>query len=186
MMKSIIVNHLVLISLFFILILSNCGFQLNRNRAVLINGAESLYIQKVTNRTYSPALDVKIKRELEILLSTQKIELTSKKQADLVINIELLNLTITKSKYALDPNTNVQSYEYKFQLTGSMNLIDNKGINQIQIIPKASVFKNTSLKATYDLISLNQDLSTIETQTGNEDVVINFAKKILNELTDAF
>jgi|APSaa5957512622_1039677.scaffolds.fasta_scaffold42543_2 outer membrane lipopolysaccharide assembly protein LptE/RlpB len=185
-MKSIIVNHLVLISLFFILIFSNCGFQLNRNRVVLKNGATSLYIQRITNSSYSPALDVKVKRELEILLNTQKIELISKKQADLVINIELLNLSIVKSKYALDPDTNVQSYEFRFQLVGKMNLIENKSINQVQNIPSESLFENVTLKVTNDLISTNQDLTTEETETGNEDVVTFFAKKILDELTDAF
>ena len=120
------------------------------------------------------------------MLNTQKIELISKKQADLVINIELLNLSIVKSKYALDPDTNVQSYEFRFQLVGKMNLIENKSINQVQNIPSESLFENVTLKVTNDLISTNQDLTTEETETGNEDVVTFFAKKILDELTDAF
>lgn len=185
-MKSIIVNHLVLISLFFILIFSNCGFKLNRNQVVLKNGATSLYIKRVINSSYTPALDVKVKRELEILLNTQKIELTSKKQADLVIGIELLNLVITKSKYAIDPDDNIQSYEFKFQIIGKMNLINNKSINQVQNTASESLFENVTLKAVHNLISTNQDLTTIETETGNKDVVTVFTKKILDELTDSF
>ena len=185
-MKSIIVNHIVLISLFFMLFFSNCGFQLNRNRAELKNGANSLHIQEVVNKSYSPALDVNIKRELEIILGTKKIEIMSKKQADLVIRLELLDLIVKKTKYALDPTNNVQSYQFNFKLIGKMKLIDNRDINQFSKTRSKSFIENKNIKADIDYISLNQDLTDIEKQSGNDDVVSSFVTNIVNELTDAF
>lgn len=168
------------------LFFSNCGFQLNRNRIELKNGASSLHIQEVVNKSYIPALDVKIKRELEIRLNTKKVKLTSKKQADLVIGLELLDLVIKKNKYALDPTNNVQSYQFNFKLNGKIKLIDNKAINQFTKTRIRPLIENKSVSADIDYFSTNQDLSDNEKQSGNDDVVAAFVTKIVNELTDAF
>ncbi len=185
-MKSIIVNHLVILSLFFIIFFSNCGFQLNRNRIELKNGASSLHIQKVVNRSFSPTLDIKLKKELKILLNSKEIPLISRNQADLVINIEILNYIITKTKYAIDPDTNIQSYQFKFQLTGEMQLIDNKGINQNILLTNEQLFENKKIKANINLISQNQDLDEEEKQSGKKDVIVKLASVILKKLTNDF
>lgn len=182
----IIVNKLVLVSLFFTFLLTNCGFQLNRNQIELNNGATSIHIKEVVNSSYYPSLDVKLKEALSSQFSLKKITLTSLKQADLVIKLNVTGLIISKSKYALDPNTNIQSYQFLFQMIGELKTINNKPANQNITIEVEKLIENKKINANYTIISQNQDLTDLELLSGKEEVVVVFSKNILNDMTNSF
>ena len=126
MAKYRLVNALVVLGCAFCLFFSGCGFRLNRNRVQLLNSATSVSIFEIVNSSYTPGLDIDLRSRLMGELQQRSVALSTPQRADLVLSCEIVSFQIGKSKYALDTETDIQTYQFRFDIAGKLTVLDNR------------------------------------------------------------
>ncbi len=162
--------------LLFILELSGCGFQLNRNRLQLPNGATSIYFYQIVNRSYIPRLDLDLKDKLIGKFTQNSIDVRLTDEADMILSFTLESLTTTKSEYSLDDSE--QTYEYAFKVQGRLSVFDNR--------TQSYYLNNVSVGSSYSITTEDTDLSSIDEEDGRSQVLDKLGNVIAKKLTDSF
>lgn len=191
-MKIKVVNALVVSFLF----ISSCGFQLNRNKAELIDGARSVSLVQVKNGSYIPSLDISLKSNLLEKLSQKSVSIKSGSQGDLLIEVLINNITSNRSKYSLVDS--VQTYLHSFSATARVTIRQNRKwlalTQEAQSKDKTSV-KNTekskypkaeNISASYSIKSTDEDLSQTDIDTYRVNVIKSLCDTIISQLSVTF
>jgi outer membrane lipopolysaccharide assembly protein LptE/RlpB len=85
---------------FFLFFFSNCGFQVKLDQYRLPDEAESICIDEISNRSYTPAADIFLRESLTYNLSKNGINTTiDANEADLVLYVTLSNNDTDDSSY---------------------------------------------------------------------------------------
>ena len=182
------VNALVVSFLF----ISSCGFQLDRNKAELVDDAQSVSVIKVENKSFIPSLDVSLKSNLLEKLSLKSIPIKSGARGDLLIEVSINNITSSRSNYSLVDS--VQTYSHNFSAVGSVTISQNSKWNALsqktqnisKKSKKSSYPKTTSLSASFSVKSTDEDLSQTDIDTYRVDVIKSLCSSIVTQLSNTF
>ncbi len=156
------------------LLLAGCGYSMETRS--LPDHAHSLSIGKVRNLTYTGELDVRVKQELrQKLLRNPALVLKSPKESDLVLDIDLDSLNVSR---ALDvSDTDLSSLLYS--LSGGMTLY--------RPFPRKTVVLQRKVSAS---TRLNFNQAVIETPAVRDeittDVILAFVAEIEHQLFQHF
>lgn len=153
-----------------------CGFQLNRNRLQLPNGATSIHLYKIANNSYIPRLDFDLKDKLIEKLIQNSIDIRLTEEADMILSFTLESLTTKKSEYSLDDSA--QTYEYLFNVRGRLSVFDNR--------TQLFYLNNFSVGSSYSIKTEDTDLSSFDEEDGRSRVLDSLSDVIANKLTDSF
>lgn len=196
------VNLLVAVCCTFSLFFSGCGFQLNRNRVRLINGAASVSIFQIENGSYTSGLEIDLKNELIGELKQRSVALSGPRRADLVLSCEILSLKIDKSKYSLDTETDVQTYRFRFDIEGRLTVLDNRyreetpseagskaagrKSGQVSASGRYRAIDGVPVAGSYLLKTANEDPSRNELKEGREKAVTDLKDNIVKRISQVF
>lgn len=156
--------------------IQSCGFQLNRNRMQLPDGADSIAIERIENRSYIPRLDIRLKSQLIERFNASSIPIRLSNQADLVLTFVIKSFQRQRENYALDDTE--QTYEYKFTATGELTVFDNRS-NRFYL-------QSSPLNQSYSYITSATDLTSSEIDEGREELLDALSQAIAAKLTDRF
>ena len=159
-----------------LLVLTGCGFQLNRNRIRLPENAQSISIDKIVNRSYVPRLNVYLRDLLDEKFAQNSILVTSAQSADLDLAFNIESIVVNRSDYSLVNNT--QSYEYLFNVQGRLTISNN--------LKQSALINNLLVIGTYSLKTESQDLTSTESDEGRYKAVVDLSNKITAKLTQNF
>lgn len=170
------VNPILILLMVLVILLSNCGFRLNRNQITLPENARSLSLQNIKNRSFTPRLDVLLKDILIDQFSRNAINIQSAQLADLSLTIQINSAKYVRRDYALDVTSS--SYVFKFTIAAKLTVTLNSNNKQL--------IKNQSLNGTHSIKTESTDLSPTEIAEGQVNALENLGKKIVTKLTQNF
>jgi outer membrane lipopolysaccharide assembly protein LptE/RlpB len=159
-----------------VILLSNCGFRLNRNQITLPENARSLSLQNIENRSFSPRLDVLLKDILIDQFSRNAVNIQPAQLADLSLIIQIDSANYVRHDYALDVNSS--SYEFKFTIAAKLTVTLNNNNKQL--------IKNRFLNGTHSVKTVSTDLSQSEIAEGKLNALENLGKQIVTQLSQNF
>ena len=174
MIFPVLLGFTFLFFLFFLI--AGCGFQLNRNRIQLPNGAQSVYLYNFSNNSYTPRLEFDLKNKLIGKFALNSITIQPDNNADLVLSFVIDALSMTKSTYSLDDSD--QTYDFAFKSVGKLTVYDNR--------TQTYYLKDTQLTGSYSIKTTDSDLSTIDEEEGRSKALDSLASAISEKLTDSF
>ena len=159
-----------------LLVISGCGFQLNRNRILLPDNARSISLNKIINNSYIPGSNIHLRDLLEEKFGQNSIVVTSVQSADLDLTFTIESIQMVRSDYSLTGGT--QSYEFLFSVRGRLTVT-----NRI----KQSVFINRQqITGSYSLKVETQDLTQSISEEGRYKAMVDLSNKIVSKLTQSF
>ena len=162
--------------LLILLIVSGCGFQLNRNRIRLPDNSRSVSIDKISNNSYVPRLNIFLRDLLDEKFAQNSILITSAQSADLDLAFIIDSIVVTRSDYSLVADT--QSYEFLFNIQGKLTVS-----NQVK---QSVVINNLLVNGSYSLKTETKDLTSAELEEGRFKAIIDLTDKIIAKLTQNF
>ena len=168
------VTSFLLISL--LLIVTSCGFQLNRNKLQLLNQAQSISISEIVNKSFVPRLDINLKALLIETFNSNLVSIKPINQADLVLNLVINTYELKQSEYSLDETG--QTYEFQFSLNGELSVFDNR--------TERYILRQEALKGSYSVTTQSADLSSSEVEEAREDLLEALSETIASKLGDDF
>ncbi len=201
------VNHLLIFFCIFFTFLAGCGFQLNRNQIQLVKNASSISVFEISNKSFTPGLEVELLSSLINGLEQRSISILPPQKADLTLFFQVTSVAVWKSKYSLDTESNTQTYEFKFEVGGRLTVMDNRQAGKSSLESRFSsrsqsnnqtsnrtpqkkestlLIDNAPITGSYSLKTTNQDLNQIENTEGNEKMVIALKDKIIEKLSVNF
>ena len=158
------------------LLLSNCGFRLNRNQITLPENAQSISLQNIENRSFTPRLDILLKDILIDRFSRNGVEIKSTQLADLSLTIQINSANYIRYVYALDNTTS--SYEFIFTITAKLDITLNSN--------KTLLIRNQLLSGTHSIKTQSTDLSQTDIADGRENALENLGDQIIAKLSQNF
>ena len=159
-----------------LLVVTGCGFQLNRNRIRLPENARSISIDKIVNNSYVPRLNVYLRDLLDGKFVQNSIVVTSAQSADLDLKFNIESMNVTRSDYSLVDNT--QTYAYLFSIQGRLTVSHN--------LKQSTLINNLLVIGSYSLKTEAQDLTSTESDEGRYKAVVDLSDKITAKLTQNF
>ncbi len=170
------VNPILTLLMVLTLFLSNCGFRLNRNQISLPENAQSVSLQNIKNRSFTPRLDILLKDILIDRFSRNAVEIKPTPLADLSLAIQINSATYARHDYALDNTTN--SYEFTFTIGAKLTatLADTK----------TELIKNELLSGTHSIKTESTDLSQTDIADGRVSALENLGDQIITKLSQNF
>jgi outer membrane lipopolysaccharide assembly protein LptE/RlpB len=170
------VNPILILLIVLALLLSNCGFRLNRNQISLPENAQSISLQNIENRSFTPRLDILLKDILIDRFSRNAVEIKPAQLADLSLTIQIDSANDVRQDYALDNTTS--SYEFIFTITAKLSVTLNS--NKTQLI------KNQLLRGSHSIKTESTDLSQTEIADGRVYALENLGDQIIAKLSQNF
>ncbi len=110
------------------LVSASCGFQLNRNRVTLLDGAQSIALEGIENHSYAPRLDVDLAQSLTEALSRAGIPLSPVAGADLTFRFVIDDSGISRNQQILGT---IVRYDYRSFIRGRIWLTDQRNKRQV-------------------------------------------------------
>ncbi len=163
--------------LFFLFLMqTGCGFQLNRNRIQLIEQANSIAVSKISNKSYVPRLDLRLRDLLIERFNLDSVTIAPLAKADLVLTFTIDSMTRSKSDYSLDDSE--KTYDFTFSVKGSLNVYDNRS--------ESFLINGKSLGGSYSVKTTSTDLSASEIDEGREEALDGLSNTIAQNLNDSF
>ena len=159
-----------------VILLSGCGFKLNRNQITLPDGARSISLQSIVNKSYTPGLDILLKELLIDGLSRNAVAIRSPQTADLSLLFQIDKAQYSRRDYALDNTT--KSYEFVFTVSGKLTLVSNS--------KNTTIKSNLRLSGTYSLKTDATSLTQSEIVDGRLESVEDLSEQVLNSLKQSF
>ena len=170
-----VVKPFLLIFLLFLIFIGSCGFQINRNRITLPDGAQSISLSQIINESFTPGLDVMLKEILTSEFSNNSIPLKPQKSADLQLAFQIERFSLSKKEVTLNSQI---SYHHLFVISGNLSLLDNRtGKNILEPAP---------LSGSFLLENLQDKASEMEVVESRMKAVRNLGKLITEKLTQNF
>jgi len=152
-LKHFVVNPLL--ALFYLslaLIISSCGFQLNRNQVSLPNGAQALTILSIENKSFTPNLDILLSDRLSEFFNRANIPLQSPSRADLALKVIVTQADVQRNEITLDTEI---LYEYQSYLQVKIwvrDLRNNKELTSGNVVAGKYIRETTETSLTdFDL-----------------------------------
>ncbi|MDX2469192.1 MAG: LPS assembly lipoprotein LptE [SAR324 cluster bacterium] len=155
------------------LLFSACGFQLNRNQISLPNGATSLSLKKIKNKSFTPGLDIELTRKIKQSLNQSNVKVNSRGELTFSVNIT----GATKKKTQLEIGTNL-TYLYLFSIKSEISLVDNRD--------HSTIFSKEEALGEYTLETTEDSLDDAAKDQAMGKAVDDLTKKILTKLTQNF
>ncbi len=155
------------------LLFSSCGFQLNRNQISLPNGATSLALKKVENRSFVPSLDIELTRKIKQSLNTANIKNTAR--GDLGFKVTITGATQTRTQLEIGSNL---TYVYLFSINSEVSLDDNRD--------QSSIFTKDEVSGEYRMETTEDSLDDATKETGMSRAASDLTQKVLSKLTQNF
>lgn len=153
---------------------AGCGYR--QDSPTLPGGARSLGIDVIHNQTFRGGVDVMLQKALRrLLLRNPALRLTSPVRGDLLLVVQLQDLTITRARSLTD--TSISSLSYG--LSGRMALYDNRD-NAREVLSE-DVSASAVLTFTRPVI----ETPSVQDE-GLEDVIAAFAREVEARLYRSF
>ncbi len=166
----------MIVLIVLVIFLPSCGFKLNRNQITLPDNAQSISLQSIENKSYTPGLDIRLKELLIDGLSRNAVKIQPSQTADLSLLFQIDSAQYSRSDYALDNTT--QSYEFIFTITGKLTLISNS--------KKTHIISGQRLTGQYSLKTDATSLSQSEIADSRLETLESLSEQILNKMSQDF
>jgi len=170
------VNPILILLMVSVLLLPNCGFRLNRNQITLPENAQSISLQNIENRSFTPRLDILLKDFLINRFSRNAVKIQPAQLADLSLTIQIDSANYVRQDYALD-NTTI-SYEFLFTIAAKLTVTHND--------KNTDLIKNQPLSGIYSIKTESTDLSQTEIADGRVSALENLGDQVIQKLTQNF
>ena len=142
--KKIVLIFNYILAVAFCILFSSCGYVIEGSNPVLPNEAKSLSVLPIQNRTFKAGLETDLAEQLKGLLqSNSSVKLLPAGQADLKLNVTLLNLELPSSglsKYQISTGTQAVLKGKAFledRLTG--NTVWEEKMIQVKIVESEGI-----------------------------------------------
>lgn len=161
----------------FLFFFGGCGFKLNRQQAQLPKGDNLLAFGRLTNSTYLPGADLRLRQNIGKKFGGEKgIRVVPQGAAEQILSIQIIKNNMEKKEYSKNIAGLV---EYIFSVTASVDLIETK--NQNHLFNGLIVTGNFVLKKNQDI-----EPDEFEKKQGFEKALDSVAKNIFTRLTQDF
>lgn len=156
--------------------LTACGFQLNRNQPKLLNSAGSLSLESIENKSFEPRLDLDLRAFLDDILAEHSIRQVTSSAADLLVSVDIVSYSVTKSDYALDDTQLI--YEFRFTARGHLTAYTQRD--------RQYLLRNSPIAASSSIKSQLPDLTSALREEGKSEVLEAFSNAVFTRLTQEF
>lgn len=159
-----------------VILLSGCGFRLNRNQIVLPDNARSIALQPIENRSYTPGLDILLREMLLDRFSRSGVEIQPAQTADLSLRFQIDTARYVRRDYAL--SSGAKTYEFLFSVSGKLTVTRKSG--------STPHFNGEPITGSYSVKTESTDLTSTEITDARYEALENVADQIAGKLSQRF
>lgn len=163
------------IFLLILIFINSCGFQVG-TQGRLLDRATSVGIGEISNETYQPGLDIRLRRQLGRRLAEKRLLKLDADAADLVLSIEIAAFETAKAGYSVVGDT--QIYSHTFRASGRLTIYDNRYGRILK--------QNKRFTTSHSLKSASTDLAAFEKEQGEKELMAALTEVLLDHLQADF